>query len=149
MRAAGAPTSPPGLRTRHWEGRPGRGPHSGQRRPGESDPALPAAEREPASEGGGPRLLKGEIAATRNPRPRLPPRKPVGTTGMEVTHNYLSVPRAQDPRTKPGRPRGAGQLGGVPGVGANQGAGLKRLAGGFQGVRNRDVRGDGGASRVP
>lgn len=68
---------------------------------------------------------------------------------MEVTHNYLSVPRAQDPKTKPGRPRGAGQLGGVPGVGAHRGAGLKRLAGGLHRVRNRDVRGDvGGASRV-
>lgn len=69
---------PPGLRTRRWEGRPQRGPHSGQRRPADSDPALPSAEREPASGGGGPRLLKGEIAATRNSRPRLLPRKPVG-----------------------------------------------------------------------
>lgn len=67
------------------------------------------------------------------------------TTGMEVMHNYLSVPRAQDPKTKPGRPRGARQLGGVPRVGAHRGAGLKRLVGGLHRVRNRDVRLDVGA----
>lgn len=117
------PTSPPGLRTSHWEGRPQRAPHSRQRRPGDADPAFPSAEREPASGAGGPKASKGGIAATRNSRPRLPPRKPVGTNWYGGHALLFICPRAQDPRTKPGRPPGAGQLSGVPGVGANRGAG--------------------------
>lgn len=52
----------------------------GHQRPRDSDPAptTASAKRERAPGGGGPRLLKGGLAATRNPRPHLSlPKKPV------------------------------------------------------------------------
>lgn len=116
------PTSPPGLRTSHWEGRPQRAPHSRQRRPGDADPAFPSAEREPASGAGGPKASKGRIAAMRLPTPP-PSQKTRRDKLVRRSRTIIYLPAGRDPRTKPGRPRGAGQLGGVLGVGANRGAG--------------------------
>ncbi|XP_027450097.1 basic proline-rich protein-like [Zalophus californianus] len=70
--------------------------HSGQRRPRDSDPALPFAEGEPAAGGGGPKLLKSGLAATRNSRPRLSPRETGGGAPLTSHPRHYSLESEAD-----------------------------------------------------
>lgn len=117
-----APTSLPRLPTSHPPP-PGKVAlsvaHSGQRRPRDSDPALPFAEREPAAGEGGPKLLKRGLAATRNSRPRLSPRE-TGTEQPVGRSRLFSCPKGPGSKDRAGRLRGAGQVygGGLGGAGS-------------------------------
>lgn len=89
-RTGGAPSSPRGLGTS-----PGDVAPSAQYPRGRGDPEARLPPAPPRRGGGGPRLLRDGLAATRNATPLLSRRE----TGAEVTHDYFSVQRTRDRRS--------------------------------------------------